>query len=114
MRDNKKRKDRSASVIDNILDVPKEVVTGLPKITILGFNEILIENYKGILEYEEFYIRVNTYIGVININGFNFNIKQMTEEDLLITGQIDSLDIENDELENYAKGDENVANKNNL
>lgn len=114
MRDNKKRKDRSASVIDNILDVPKEVVTGLPKITILGFNEILIENYKGILEYEEFYIRVNTYIGVININGFNFNIKQMTEEDLLITGQIDSLDIENDELENYAKGDESIANKNNL
>lgn len=110
MRKEKKRKYRSASVIDTILDVPKEVVTGLPKITILGFNEILIENYKGILLYEEFYIRVNTHIGVININGFNFNIKQMTEDDLLITGQIDSLEIENDELENYVKGDEQSVN----
>lgn len=114
MKRNQKRKDRGASVIDTILDVPKEVVTGLPKITILGFNEILIENYKGILEYEEYYIRVNTYIGVININGFNFNIKQMTEEDILITGQIDSLDIENDELDNYVKGAEDSATKNNL
>ena len=114
MKKDKKRRDRSASVIDTILDVPKEVVTGLPKITILGFNEILIENYKGILEYEEFYIRVSTYIGVININGFNFNIKQMTEEDILITGQIDSLDIENDELDNYVKGAEDIANKNNI
>ena len=106
----KKNKDRSASVIDTILDVPKEIVTGLPKITILGFNEILIENYKGILVYEEFYIRVNTYIGIVNINGLNFNIKQMTEDDLLITGQIDSIDLENDELENYTKGDENNVN----
>ena len=114
MRERKKNKNRSASVLDRILDVPQEVVTGLPKITILGFNEILIENYKGILEYEEFYIRVNTYIGVVNINGFNFNIKQMSDEDILITGQIDSIDIENDELENYVKGAGNSDNKNNL
>ena len=103
MKKERKKNNRSANVIDKILDVPKEVVTGLPKITILGFNEILIENYKGILEYEEFYIRVNTFIGVVNINGFNFNIKQMTEEDILITGQIDSIEIENDELDNYVK-----------
>ena len=114
MKKGKKRNNRSASVIDSILDVPKEVVTGLPKITILGFNEMLIENYKGILEYEEFYIRVNTFIGVININGFNFNIKNMTEDDILITGQIDSIDIENDELDNYDKGAEDSATKNNL
>jgi len=94
----RKKNNRSASVIDTILEVPKEVVTGLPKITILGFNEIYIENYKGVLEYEEFYIRINTFIGIVNINGYNFNIKQMTEDDILITGQIDSISLENDEI----------------
>ena len=95
--------------IDNLLDVPKEVVTGTPKITILGFNELLIENYRGVLEYEEFYVKVNTYIGVININGLNFNIQQMNEDDILITGQIDSIELENDNIE--SEGNENNASK---
>ncbi len=75
--------------------MPEEVVSNVPKITIIGFNEILIENYKGILEYEEIYIRVNTYIGIININGFNLNLEQMSKDDILVTGKIDSITLEN-------------------
>ena len=55
---------------------------------------MLIENYKGILEYQEFFIRVNTYIGILNINGFNLNLSEMTTDDILITGKIESLDFE--------------------
>ena len=91
------KRNKKSSIIDNLLEVPKEVSSDVPKITIVGFNEILIENYKGILEYEDYYIRVNTFIGTININGFNFNLKQMTEDDILITGKIESIDIEGDE-----------------
>ena len=89
-----KKTRKTARFIDEILEVPKEVTTGLPKITILGFNELLIENYKGILEYEEFFIRINTHIGIININGFNFNLEQMTDEDLLISGKIENIELE--------------------
>ncbi len=80
--------------INNILELPKEVGTNEPKITMIGFNQILIENYMGILEYEEFFIKVNTYIGIININGFNLNLNNLTDDDILITGKIDSIDIE--------------------
>ena len=51
----------------------------------LGFEEMLIENYKGILEYEELYVRINTYIGVINITGHDFNLKNINEDDILLT-----------------------------
>ena len=64
--------------------MPKEISSNEPKITILGFNQMLIENYKGILEYQEFFIRVNTYIGILNINGFNLNLSEMTTDDILI------------------------------
>lgn len=37
-----------------MLEMPKEISSNEPKITILGFNQMLIENYKGILEYQEF------------------------------------------------------------
>lgn len=80
--------------IKQFFEIPKEVISKAPKITILGFQEMLIENYKGILEYEDFYIRINTSMGTININGFHLNLNQMTEDDIMVTGKIQSIDIE--------------------
>ena len=82
------------SRINDILELPSEVTSNKPKITIVGFEEMLIENYKSILEYEEFYIKINTYIGAININGFNLRLKEMTGDDIMVLGKIDSLDFE--------------------
>lgn len=85
------KQNRARRKIDRWLEMPAEIVSNEPKITIIGFNEMLIENYKGILEYEEIYIRINTHIGIININGFNLNLEQMTENDIMVTGKIDSI-----------------------
>jgi sporulation protein YqfC len=87
-------KKRNLRKIDNILEMPRELYTNEPKLTIIGFNEMVIENYKGILEYEEYYIKINTHIGIININGFNLKLEQMTNDDIKIMGDIDSIDIE--------------------
>lgn len=80
--------------INKFLELPKEIDNKIPKITIIDFNEILIENYKGILEYEEFFVKINTHLGDININGFNLELKQLTEEDIVVKGTINSIDIE--------------------
>ena len=80
--------------IDKMLELPKEVYSNMPKISIMGFDEMLIENFKGILEYEEFYIRISTYIGIININGYNLNLENMTNDDIKVTGQIESFEFE--------------------
>ena len=90
----RKRNNKFSSKIDEILEVPREISRIDPKITIIGFDEMLIENYKGILEYEEFYIKINTAIGNININGFNLNLEQVTEDDIAVKGKIESIDIE--------------------
>ena len=90
----KNKKSRNYTKIDKMLEIPKEVCSNVPKIIITGFEEMIIENFKGILEYEEFYVRVNTYIGIININGYNLNLENMTNDDIKVTGKIESFDIE--------------------
>lgn len=82
------------SKINEFLEMPEEITTDKPKITILGFEELVIENYKNILEYEEIFIKINTYRGAININGINLKLIQMNKEDIMITGKIDSIDFE--------------------
>ena len=57
--------------INNMLEIPKEIYSNEPKLIVQGFDEVIIENYKGIMEYEDYYVRINTHIGIININGVN-------------------------------------------
>lgn len=87
------RKKRLAR-LEEILEMPKELIEDEPKITIVGFEQLLIENYKGILEYEEFFIKLKTKIGIIAISGFSLNLEEMTEDDVMITGKIESVDLE--------------------
>ena len=64
--------------INDILEIPKEIYTNIPNFIITGFEDMIIENYKGILEYEDYYVRVNTYIGIVNIHGINLRLEKMT------------------------------------
>ena len=89
-----RKNNRISNKINSILEVPRELTDNNSKITIIGFDEMLIENYKGILEYEEFYIKISTNLGNININGFNLSLEQVTEDDICVKGKIESLDIE--------------------
>ena len=43
---------RGKDKINKILEIPKEVYSNVPNFIITGFEEMVIENYKGILEYE--------------------------------------------------------------
>lgn len=85
------------SKLEKILEIPEEVYSNIPKVTITGFNEMILENYKGILEYEEFFASISTYIGIININGYNLNLEKMTNDDIKITGKIESVELERTE-----------------
>ena len=85
---------RDYSRVSKFLEIPREVISNTPKITITGFDEIFIENFKGILEYEDFFTRISTEIGTININGFNLKLNQMTDNDILVSGKIENIDFE--------------------
>ena len=87
-------KKRNFRKFDRMLEIPKEVYSNVPKFTITGFEEVIVENYKGILEYEDFFVRISTYVGIVNINGFNLKLETMTNDDIKVNGKIESIDIE--------------------
>jgi sporulation protein YqfC len=78
--------------ITEALELPKEIVLNVPKLTIVGTGDMIVENYKGIMEYEIDRIRVNTGVGIIRITGNRLIIREITSEDILISGEINSLE----------------------
>ncbi len=93
MRFSKKLKSR----FNEISDISEELTMGLAKIVILGSQECLIENYKGIIEYENEKIKLKTSSGIVTIEGNNLHINEIGEGEILIKGSINSLFIEGDE-----------------
>ena len=90
----KKKKLKKYTKLDKILEMPREVVSSDVKITILGFNEIYIENYKNILEYGEVNVKINIFNGAINIHGIDLNLEQITDDEIKVIGKIDGVDFE--------------------
>lgn len=77
-----------------MLELPKEIVLNMPKLTMLGNGDLIIENYKGILEYDEGVIRINTTSGTIKVAGQDIYIKEITAENIMIYGNIMSLEFQ--------------------
>jgi len=90
----KRKKPKKYSQFDSLLEIPREVASSDIKVTIIGFDEILIENYKNILEYQDILVKVNTFEGAVTIYGFNLKLEQMTDEDIKVKGKIDTIEFE--------------------
>lgn len=84
--------DKTAALVTDTLGLPGEVLFNIPKLVLTGNRTLLIENYKGIMEYDPLRIRISTGSGVIRISGKNLTIKHITSEDILIEGLISSID----------------------
>lgn len=89
-RKNELKQDRKVikQALTNMLDLPKEITMNLPLISIIGNEELLIENYKGVIEYTEEKIKVNTACGILQVDGRKLFLKQITAESITVTGNI--------------------------
>ncbi|MCL2619477.1 MAG: sporulation protein YqfC [Defluviitaleaceae bacterium] len=73
------------------LELPKDVMLGLPIITMTGDEEITITNHKGLVEYSAGCVRLSTPLGGLKIFGINLILKEITAETVMIAGKIASV-----------------------
>lgn len=73
------------------LHLPADILAGAPIITATGRNEINLENYKGIIEYDGNSIKVQAKSCKICIEGKKLNILYFTEDEMRITGYIEAI-----------------------
>jgi len=93
----KRKKEETPKVslkekVSELFELPKDIVMDVPKLTMIGYGDLLIENFKGIIEYDNERIRINTNCGIIKITGSGLGIKEITSEDLMVNGNIMSLE----------------------
>ena len=85
-------KKSSVEKLSEVLELPKDAIMDLPKFEMIGNRELLIENYKGILEYSDMTIKINASRFVVTIIGRQLEIKSMTQNGIYIVGYINSVE----------------------
>lgn len=75
-----------------MLELPKDLVLDRPKLTLIGNRDLMIENYKSVLEYDAGILRINTGSGIIRIAGSDLSIREITSEDIVISGMVRSVE----------------------
>ncbi|MCL2351829.1 MAG: sporulation protein YqfC [Firmicutes bacterium] len=82
------KKESLKEKVASALSLPGEVILDLPFVSMMGKNEVSVENYRNIVEFTDERIRINTSSGVLVINGRKLYIKRITSENILISGAI--------------------------
>ena len=87
-------KNKLGKSLSRGLEIPEEIITGKPRLTLTGTSLLKIENGKGLVEYESDVIRINTSEKLLRIDGKGLNINSVTDEMIEISGEIDCVTYE--------------------
>ncbi|MBQ9279839.1 MAG: YabP/YqfC family sporulation protein [Clostridia bacterium] len=77
--------------IQKAMEIPVELLSSYPRITLLGNESVFIENYQSIVEYEKTLIRISNNVIVY---GSDLNVEEITSDEMLIVGKIKSIEFE--------------------
>ena len=72
--------------------MPRDVTMKAAVVTVLGTFEACIENYRGITEYTESLVRVQTKSGQIRLTGKHLHVEYYMNDEMKITGRIESVE----------------------
>lgn len=78
--------------ITKVTEIPKEIITGIPVLSITGVTEINLENHNGILEYTDVLIRIRTRCGQLKISGKKLQVEYYSNDEIKICGKISSIE----------------------
>ncbi len=69
------------------------VLQKLPIVEITGHSRVLVENHMGVLSYSLEEIQMKVSFGKLQINGCSLKIMQLSKEQMVICGNIDSVQL---------------------
>lgn len=76
-----------------LLDLPMDMVAGLPTVEILGGRQIFLTRHQGILAYSDTQIDVNCGALLVRVRGEGLQLLSMSAEEMRIGGEIRAIEL---------------------
>lgn len=72
----------------DLLELPREIMLNLPRLTVVGNLQCYLENHRGVIEYTAERIRISVNGGEVIVIGEGLVIRYMANEEIAIDGSI--------------------------
>ncbi len=76
-----------------LLDLPMDVVAGLPNLELLGNRQLFLSQHRGLLAYSDTAIDVNCGALLVRVRGQGLQLLSMTADEMRIGGIIESIEL---------------------
>ena len=73
------------------LELPQDISLGVPLLSLQGNSELMIENHRGLLQYDSNEIQVRTKTFTIQVTGRKLTIQEYRKDVLIIRGKIERM-----------------------
>lgn len=78
----------------SFLELPADVLAGVPKMELTGFREFSIEPHNGLMEYEKDQILIETELGRVSLLGKDLTIRLMNSSRITIRGWLRAVELQ--------------------
>lgn len=81
-------RNRVGSLLTDVLELPRDMVLNLPRVTMVGNVQLTLENHRGVILYTGGRIRVAVEKGEVIIEGQRLTIRSIFSDEIVVDGLI--------------------------
>ena len=85
----KRKSENTFRTLSELLKLPTDVTCGDTRVVMIGRSKIRVENYRGILVYEENVIKVQAMNLIVRVEGKQLQIRYYDQDEMEIVGRIE-------------------------
>ncbi|MDK2895742.1 MAG: hypothetical protein PWQ98_1869 [Moorella sp. (in: firmicutes)] len=85
------RARRLEKAVTEYLELPADAVLDLPRLTLVGNSRLVVENHRGISEYQPDLVRLKLSTGELEIKGTGIILREIKPDAIALEGTIQSL-----------------------
>ena len=74
-----------------VLDLPKDALLDLPRVTFIGGMQVYVENFHSVAEFSDKQMRLQLSKGQIVLQGKQLEIKKIVGDHVMIEGNINTV-----------------------
>ncbi|MGF7046098.1 sporulation protein YqfC [Paenibacillus sp. DS2015] len=71
-----------------LFDLPQDIIFDLPRLTMVGNKELLIENHRGVLHFSSEKLTLSLTQGSLEVEGSELMIRSILSQEVMIEGTI--------------------------
>ena len=85
------RLNEKAQPLRRLLDFPSDLTLDLPKVTLIGNIQLIVENHRGLSKFTPTKIIIKTRLGPLVLNGQSLVVSRIRADELVIEGKIENI-----------------------